>query len=103
MSWIIISLVWWLMGRPSGLGIDSFDVNLEKQEVLVTGPIGYDELLEKIKKTGKEVGPASDERELVLSHRLHPGPFWRRNHGKCRWTSSCPGRGVMNSFERPLY
>ncbi|EKM55585.1 uncharacterized protein PHACADRAFT_256312 [Phanerochaete carnosa HHB-10118-sp] len=36
-------------------GIDSFDVSLEKQEVIVKGSIEYDALLEKIKKTGKEV------------------------------------------------
>ena len=40
----------------SGTGISSYEVSLEKQEVLVKGTIGYDELLEKIKKTGKEVG-----------------------------------------------
>jgi copper chaperone len=39
----------------SHLGVDEFTVSLEKQEVLVTGPIAYDTLLEKIKKTGKEV------------------------------------------------
>ena len=37
------------------VGVASYDVSLEKQEVLVKGTIGYDELLEKIKKTGKEV------------------------------------------------
>ena len=36
-------------------GISSYDVSLEKQEVLVKGTIDYDVLLEKIKKTGKEV------------------------------------------------
>lgn len=36
-------------------GISSYDVSLEKQEVLVKGTIPYDSLLEKIKKTGKEV------------------------------------------------
>ena len=36
-------------------GVSSYDVSLEKQEVLVTGTIAYDDLLEKIKKTGKEV------------------------------------------------
>ncbi|ETW85848.1 copper chaperone [Heterobasidion irregulare TC 32-1] len=36
-------------------GVSSYDVSLEKQEVLVKGTIGYDDLLEKIKKTGKEV------------------------------------------------
>jgi len=36
-------------------GVTSFDVSLEKQEVIVTGPATYDTVLEKIKKTGKEV------------------------------------------------
>ena len=39
----------------AGLGVDSYDVSLEKQEVIVKGSIPYDTLLEKIKKTGKEV------------------------------------------------
>ena len=38
-----------------GLGVSSYDVSLEKQEVLVTGDIAYDDLLAMIKKTGKEV------------------------------------------------
>lgn len=37
------------------LGVEDYDVSLEKQQVLVTGTIPYDDLLEKIKKTGKEV------------------------------------------------
>ncbi|PCH38053.1 copper ion chaperone, partial [Wolfiporia cocos MD-104 SS10] len=36
-------------------GVTSYDVSLEKQEVIVKGTIPYDTLLEKIKKTGKEV------------------------------------------------
>ncbi|KAI0093859.1 copper chaperone taha [Irpex rosettiformis] len=36
-------------------GISEYSVSLEKQEVLVTGTIEYDDLLAKIKKTGKEV------------------------------------------------
>ena len=36
-------------------GVSSFDVSLEKQEVLVTGSIEYDPLLTILKKTGKEV------------------------------------------------
>ncbi|EPT06174.1 hypothetical protein FOMPIDRAFT_1109992 [Fomitopsis schrenkii] len=42
-----------------GLGVDSYDVSLEKQEVVVKGSIPYDTLLEKIKKTGKEVRMAA--------------------------------------------
>jgi len=33
----------------------TYDVSLEKQEVIVRGPVDYDTILEKIKKTGKEV------------------------------------------------
>lgn len=33
----------------------SYEVSLEKQEVIVKGNIEYDVVLEKIKKTGKEV------------------------------------------------
>ncbi|KII88472.1 hypothetical protein PLICRDRAFT_110679, partial [Plicaturopsis crispa FD-325 SS-3] len=36
-------------------GVTSYDISLEKQEVLVNGTIAYDDLLAKIKKTGKEV------------------------------------------------
>ncbi|KZV62830.1 hypothetical protein PENSPDRAFT_590798, partial [Peniophora sp. CONT] len=41
--------------KTNGNGVSSYDVSLEKQEVLVTGPIEYDDLLAMIKKTGKEV------------------------------------------------
>ncbi|THH11575.1 hypothetical protein EW146_g7991 [Bondarzewia mesenterica] len=36
-------------------GISSYEISLEKQEVLVKGTIPYDDLLATIKKTGKEV------------------------------------------------
>lgn len=36
-------------------GVDSFDVSLEKQEVIVRGSAAYDDVLATIKKTGKEV------------------------------------------------
>ncbi|KAA1471130.1 copper chaperone taha [Dentipellis sp. KUC8613] len=36
-------------------GVSSYDVNLETQQVLVTGTIPYDDVLSKIQKTGKEV------------------------------------------------
>jgi copper chaperone len=42
-----------VIGDPGG--VSNFTVDLETQEVLVKGTIPYDELLEKIKKTGKEV------------------------------------------------
>lgn len=35
--------------------VSSYDVSLEKQEVLVTGTIPYDDVREVISKTGKEV------------------------------------------------
>jgi copper chaperone len=37
-------------------GVDDFSVSLETQEVLVTGTMPYEDLLAKLKKTGKEVG-----------------------------------------------
>ncbi|CEH17156.1 copper chaperone taha [Ceraceosorus bombacis] len=36
-------------------GVSSFDVSLETQTVVVKGTAPYDTVLEKIKKTGKEV------------------------------------------------
>lgn len=36
-------------------GVDSFDVSLENQSVVVKGSAPFDTVLEKIKKTGKEV------------------------------------------------
>jgi len=36
-------------------GVRSFEVNLEKQEVVVHGGIPYEDVLATIKKTGKEV------------------------------------------------
>ncbi|KAF8965182.1 hypothetical protein BDZ97DRAFT_1812483 [Flammula alnicola] len=36
-------------------GVTSYDVNLETQEVLVKGTLPYDDVLARIKKTGKEV------------------------------------------------
>jgi len=52
-----------LLGSPSSLltprrlptGVSSYDISLEKQEVLVTTTVPYDDILAKIKKTGKEV------------------------------------------------
>ncbi|KAI0928513.1 hypothetical protein AcW1_005734 [Taiwanofungus camphoratus] len=41
--------------ETEGLGVNSYEVNLENQSVLVKGSIPYDTLLERIKKTGKEV------------------------------------------------
>ncbi|BGP55761.1 hypothetical protein JCM8202_005674 [Rhodotorula sphaerocarpa] len=36
-------------------GVTSHEISLEKQEVLVKATIPYDDVLAKIKKTGKEV------------------------------------------------
>ncbi|KAF8163331.1 hypothetical protein B0H34DRAFT_695043 [Crassisporium funariophilum] len=36
-------------------GVSDFTVNLETQEVIVKGTLPYDDVLAKIKKTGKEV------------------------------------------------
>ena len=46
-----------------GTGVSSYDISLEKQEVLVKGTIGYDDLHAKIAKTGKQVCPLSRFRE----------------------------------------
>ncbi|CEL51568.1 Metal homeostasis factor ATX1 OS=Saccharomyces cerevisiae (strain ATCC 204508 / S288c) GN=ATX1 PE=1 SV=1 [Rhizoctonia solani AG-1 IB] len=35
--------------------VSSYEVSLDKQEVIVTGKLPYDDVLAKIKKTGKEV------------------------------------------------
>lgn len=37
------------------LGVQNYDISLDTQLVNVTGTIPYDDLLAKIKKTGKEV------------------------------------------------
>ncbi|KAF4603671.1 Cytosolic copper metallochaperone [Pleurotus pulmonarius] len=50
-------------------GVSSYDISLEKQEVLVKGSIPYDDLLEKIKKTGKEVQEGISARDGIN------GPF----------------------------
>ncbi|PPQ83342.1 hypothetical protein CVT25_003981 [Psilocybe cyanescens] len=36
-------------------GVSSYIVNLETQEVIVKGTLPYDDVLARIKKTGKEV------------------------------------------------
>ncbi|KAI6045786.1 hypothetical protein EDC04DRAFT_3137085 [Pisolithus marmoratus] len=43
------------LGKLKEQGVESYDVSLEKQEVIVRGTAGYDFVLDKIKKTGKEV------------------------------------------------
>lgn len=51
-------------------GVSSFDVNLDKQEVLVNGTIPYDDVLAKIKKTGKEVGAPATMRAMHGAHQV---------------------------------
>ena len=49
---------WELTGgtrRTLHAGVSSYDISLEKQEVVVTGTIPYDDLHAKIAKTGKQV------------------------------------------------
>ncbi|KAI0298672.1 copper ion chaperone [Multifurca ochricompacta] len=41
--------------QANDIGISSYDVNLDKQEVVVHGTAPYDDVLAVIKKTGKEV------------------------------------------------
>ena len=41
-------------------GVESFDVNLETQKVMVKGTVTQEEVIEKIAKTGKAVEPWSD-------------------------------------------
>nr|AFU72296.1 metal homeostasis factor [Amanita strobiliformis] len=43
-----------LQGKERG-GVTEFDVSLPDQKVIVKGVIPYDDVLERIKKTGKEV------------------------------------------------
>jgi hypothetical protein len=52
------------------VGVSEYEVSLEKQEVFVTGAIPYDDLLAKIKKTGKEVRPRRPSSDATNSLRL---------------------------------
>lgn len=67
----------------SGLsGVDSFDVSLEKQEVIVRGSAAYDDVLATIKKTGKEVRIAPSYRDDCVCDADRSfvditGPIWR--------------------------
>ena len=49
-------LRWWL---TMWLGITYLNVSLEEQKVVVEGDVPYETVLEKIKKTNKEVGVAA--------------------------------------------
>ena len=50
---ICLASQWCMVG--ASIGVDSFDVSLENQSVVVKGSAPYETVLEKIKKTGKEV------------------------------------------------
>jgi copper chaperone len=63
--------------------VSSYDVSLEKQEVLVKGTIPYDDVLAVIKKTGKEVSinaPLKSPLDIIY-FRFAPGRFCpRKSH-----------------------
>ncbi|EEB97437.1 hypothetical protein MPER_03246, partial [Moniliophthora perniciosa FA553] len=44
-----------VLERAKSDGVSEYTVNLESQEVIVKGTIPYEDVLERIKKTGKEV------------------------------------------------
>ncbi|QRV99844.1 copper chaperone [Ceratobasidium sp. AG-Ba] len=44
-----------VLEKAKGNGVSDFEVSLEKQEVIVKGTMPYDDVLAKIKKTGKTV------------------------------------------------
>ena len=46
--------------RAVPAGVESFDVNLETQKVMVKGTVTQEEVIERIAKTGKAVEPWSD-------------------------------------------
>ncbi|KAI6132230.1 copper chaperone [Pisolithus croceorrhizus] len=53
------------LDKLKGQGVDSYEVSLEEQEVTVHGTAEYDFVLEKIKKTGKEVSVGHHQIECV--------------------------------------
>jgi len=46
--------------------VSTYDVNLEKQEVIVKGTLAYDDVLAVIKKTGKEVRVIGTPHKILL-------------------------------------
>lgn len=44
---------------PLHIGVTYHTVDLDEQKVIVKGPVEYDDVLAKIKKTGKEVRPTN--------------------------------------------
>ena len=72
------------------IGVSSFDVNLTTQEVVVKGTIPYDDVLAKIKKTGKEVRlPSSLSIPLTLLI-YHPTPASHLPHPVCHSDRASP-------------
>ncbi|SCZ88309.1 BZ3500_MvSof-1268-A1-R1_Chr2-1g04325 [Microbotryum saponariae] len=58
-------------------GVSSYDISLEKQEVLVhASSISYDDVLAKIKKTGKEV-KSGEVHRLESASSAHGAAFVR--------------------------
>jgi len=52
--------------NPGGIGLTSYEVNLEQQTADVyTDSVAYETVLEKIKKTGKEVRGGERDGEVV--------------------------------------
>ncbi|KAF7304905.1 Copper chaperone [Mycena kentingensis (nom. inval.)] len=56
-----------VLERAKADGVSEFTVNLETQEVLVTGSIPYEDVLAKIKKTGKEVRGSPLGRDCLVT------------------------------------
>ncbi|EMD38385.1 hypothetical protein CERSUDRAFT_48050, partial [Gelatoporia subvermispora B] len=77
-------------------GVSSYDISLETQEVVVKGTVPFEEVLERIKKTGKEVryDESSSGRPLTG---LAPGSLQRGR--RMNDASGCvrgPGRWVTD-------
>ena len=52
------------------LGVSEYEVSLEKQEVLVTGTLPYEDVLGRIKKTGKEASHAVSSSHGRAAHNI---------------------------------
>ena len=56
--------------RALNAGVNDYSVNLDTQEVVVKGSMPYDDVLARIKKTGKEVSRPLSGKLGVLEHHL---------------------------------
>jgi hypothetical protein len=77
--------------------ISSFDVNLEKQEVRVTGDAEYETVLAMIQKTGKTVrSPIAmiDWEKLI---RAGQGAVWQDRHGRIDTNVNSAANGDVDS------